>query len=76
MYEYECEHTISCLGYLILCFVDFYLKEDAAERFEKMQHEILANDADSVPFNTARLKNDRKVWHSKIFLLTYKAVNH
>lgn len=34
--------------------------EDAVEKFERMQKNSMGNDPDSIPYNTARLRNDRK----------------
>ncbi len=36
-------------------------KEDAVEKFERMQREIMSNDLDSIPYNTARIRNERRV---------------
>jgi len=37
------------------------LKEDAIEKFERMQREIMSSDIESVPYHAAKLRNDRKV---------------
>lgn len=34
--------------------------EDAIEKFERMQREIMSSDIDSVPYHAAKLRNDRK----------------
>ncbi len=36
-------------------------QEDAVEKFERLQREIMSNDFDSIPYNTARLRNERRV---------------
>jgi hypothetical protein len=38
----------------------FFFQEDAADKFEQMQRDILSNDMDSVPYTAARLRNERK----------------
>jgi hypothetical protein len=35
--------------------------EDAVEKFERMQRISMGNDPESITYNTARLRNDRKV---------------
>lgn len=34
--------------------------EDAIEKFERMQREIMSNDIESIPYHAAKLRNDRK----------------
>ena len=48
---------------ILFCFVLFcrVRKEDAVERFERMQKNSLAVEHESVPYFTAQLKNDRRV---------------
>jgi hypothetical protein len=42
--------------------------EDAVEKFERMQRISMGNDPESIIYNTARLRNDRKVnYLSQIF---------
>lgn len=43
------------------------------EKFERMQREVMSADLDSIPYNTARLKNDRKHIYNDAF---ERANNH
>jgi hypothetical protein len=40
---------------------DYRLYDDAAERFERMQKELLSSDLDSMPFRQAQLRTNRRV---------------
>ena len=62
---------MTCLNNLIK------FKEDAVEKFERMQREIMSNDFESVPFNAARMRNDRKVkeYNKKIFTFIRFLIN-
>ncbi len=42
--------------------------EDAVEKFERMQRISMGNDPDSITYNTARLRNDRKVCFNFILI--------
>lgn len=40
---------------------DYQACEDAAERFERMQKELLVSDLDSMPYRQAQMKTNRRV---------------
>lgn len=40
---------------------EFQLYDDAAERFERMQKELLLSDLDSMPFRQAQMRTNRRV---------------
>lgn len=48
-----------------------FLKEDAYEKFEKMQREIMSDDMDSIPFNTARMRADKRVNNFFYFIIIF-----
>jgi len=45
----------------------FFFQEDAIEKFERMQREIMSSDIESVPYHAAKLRNDRKVSRNDMF---------
>lgn len=40
---------------------EYQLFDDAAERFERMQKELLLSDLDSMPFRQAQMRTNRRV---------------
>ncbi len=40
---------------------DYRQYDDAAERFERMQKELLLSDLDSMPFRQAQMRTNRRV---------------
>lgn len=40
---------------------EYQLYDDAAERFERMQKELLLSDLDSMPFRQAQMRTNRRV---------------
>ena len=46
---------------------DYRLYDDAAERFEQMQKELLLSDLDSMPFRQAQMRTNRRVSNREIF---------
>ena len=40
---------------------EYQVYDDAAERFERMQKEILLSDLDSMPFRQAQMRTNRRV---------------
>ena len=40
---------------------DYLVHDDAAERFERMQKDLLLADLDSMPFRQAQMKTNRRV---------------
>ena len=48
---------------------DYLVLDDAAERFERMQKELLLTDLDSMPFRQAQMKTNRRVNSNLIFIL-------
>ncbi len=40
---------------------DYQVYDDAAERFERMQKELLLSDLDSMPFRQAQMRTNRRV---------------
>ncbi len=49
---------------------DYRFYDDAAERFERMQKELLLSDLDSMPFRQAQMRTNRRVSSRKtIFFL-------
>jgi len=40
---------------------DYQMYDDAAERFERMQKELLLSDLDSMPFRQAQMRTNRRV---------------
>jgi len=40
---------------------DYRVYDDAAERFERMQKELLLSDLDSMPFRQAQMRTNRRV---------------
>ncbi|CAF1169384.1 unnamed protein product, partial [Didymodactylos carnosus] len=52
---------------------EFQIYEDAAERFERMQKELLMSDLDSMPYRAAQMKTNRRhVFNSSISQPLYK----
>ncbi len=43
------------------CKIFLFIKEDAAERFERMQKELQLTDIESVPYRAAKIRSDRRV---------------
>ena len=37
-------------------------KEDAVEKFERMQREMMSQDPESLPYHTARIRTEKKVF--------------
>ncbi len=56
-------HTTFYTNFIILvCYELIYTKkEDAVEKFQRMQREAMSNDPDSVAYNAARIRNDKRV---------------
>ena len=51
---------------------DYRLYDDAAERFERMQKELLLSDLDSMPFRQAQMRTNRRVSSKQnLFLSNY-----
>ncbi len=51
---------------------DYRAYDDAAERFERMQKDLLLSDLDSMPFRQAQMKANRRVNYKSIeFLRCY-----
>lgn len=46
--------------------IDYQVYDDAAERFERMQKELLHSDLDSMPFRQAQMRTNRRVSHACI----------
>jgi len=40
---------------------EYQVYDDAAERFERMQKELLLSDLDSMPFRQAQMRTNRRV---------------
>lgn len=50
--------------------------EDAVEKFERMQREIMSTDTDSVPYHAARIRNERKhVYNDALELASHHYMN-
>ena len=48
--------------------VDYQMYDDAAERFERMQKELLHSDLDSMPFRQAQMRTNRRVSEESHFV--------
>jgi hypothetical protein len=46
---------------------NYHQHDDSAEKFERMQKELLLSDLDSMPFRQAQMQTNRRVSHSDSF---------
>ena len=54
---------------------DYPIYDDAAERFERMQKELLLSDLDSMPFRQAQMRTNRRVYLEVFCLFFFRIIS-